>query len=171
MVVVVARSGTTDEAAEGAIPARLLGLYRAGEQRYGVPWNVLGGHQRRRDGLRAQPRGVVGGRGRVDAVHALDLGAPTGWTATTTARGTPMESRGRDPGRRPLPEGSGSDRDLHDAIFAYNHAGTYVQDVLAHARMAAQGNFTVLDGTPVTDTGRRAVGCERSGYPLAGPGR
>ena len=42
---------------------------------------------------------------------------------------------------------SGSDRDLHGAILAYNHSESYVQDVLARARTYARGNFTVLDGT------------------------
>ena len=158
--------GPPTAAARGAIPARLLPLYRAGEQRYGVPWNVLGGIN-----------AVETDFGRNLAVSSAGA---VGWMQFMPSTWAAYAVDGNDDGKRDpwnpedaIPaaarylKASGSDRDLHDAILAYNHSESYVQDVLAHARTYARGNFTVLDGTAVNDGPATSSGSGGFGYPLA----
>ena len=155
--------GPPTAAARGAIPARLLALYRAAEQRYGVPWNVLAGTNAVETdfgrNLAVSSAGAVGWMQFMPstwAAHGVD--------GNDDGKKDPWNPEDAIPAAARYLKASGSDRDLHDAILAYNHSESYVQKVLARARTYAQGNFTVLDGTPVTDT---AAGSGSLGYPLA----
>jgi murein DD-endopeptidase MepM/ murein hydrolase activator NlpD len=151
--------GPPTAAARHAMPAWLLPLYRAAEQRYGVPWNVLAAINAVETdfgrNLAVSPAGAVGWMQFLPSTWAVygvdgdDDGTKDPWNA---ADAIPAAAR--------YLKASGSDGDLHDAIFAYNHDEGYVQNVLAHARLYAQGNFTA-----VADT---ALGTNKAmGYPLA----
>jgi peptidoglycan LD-endopeptidase LytH len=156
--------GPPTKAAENAIPAPLLPLYRAAERRYGVPWNVL-----------AAVNAVETDFGRnLSTSSAGAIGWMQFMPATWARYATDADGDGTKDPNNPadaifaaarLLKASGSDRDLHGAIFAYNHADWYVQDVLAHARLYARGNFTVLDAAP--SSGVAESGSSALGYPLA----
>jgi peptidoglycan LD-endopeptidase LytH len=156
--------GAPTKAAENAIPAGLLAIYRAAEQRFGVPWNVLAAINR-----------IETDFGRnMSTSSAGAIGWMQFMPATWTANAVDADGDGKKDPYNPADaiftaakylKASGSDHDLHGAVFAYNHAEWYVQDVLAHARLYAQGNFTVLDGTPVSDAAAAESGA--LGYPLA----
>ena len=155
--------GPPTRAAENSIPARLLVIYRGAEQRYGVPWNVLAGINAVETDFGRNL--AVSSAGAVGWMQFM----PSTWAAyrvdgNDDGKKDPWNPEDAIPAAARLLKASGADHDLHGAILAYNHLETYVQDVLAHARLYAQGNFTVLDATPVTDT---AAGSGSLGYPLA----
>jgi hypothetical protein len=89
-------------AAAAAIPPQLMPIFRAAEQRYGVPWNVLAAINKVETGLRAQHWRLLGRRDRLDAVHARHL-------ATLRRRRRrrrpqrPLQPQGRDPRGGELP--------------------------------------------------------------------
>ena len=86
-----------------------------------------------RDRLRHQPERLHRRRARLDAVHALDLGDVRRRRQRRRAQG-PLQPGRRDLRRGPLPEGRRRPRtDLRTAIFAYNHADWYVDEVLLYA--------------------------------------
>ena len=118
------------QAATRALPAR--------RARRGDP----GRDQQDRDRLRPQPRPVLGGRLRLDAVHARHLGRLRRRRRRRRAP-RPGRPRRRDPrGRATTCTPPGRRGDWYRAIFAYNHADWYVQKVLAQAD-AYQGACTL----------------------------
>jgi hypothetical protein len=120
------------------IPAAYLGLYLAAGHLYGVDWAVLAGigsietnHGR----LRAA--GVQSGANSAGAMGPMQFLA-----ATFRAYGVDGNDDGRIdvydpadaiPAAARLLRANGAPQDYHRAIFAYNHAEWYVQDVLARA--------------------------------------
>ncbi len=121
-----------------------------------VPGAVAGagGDQRDRDRLRPQPLGLLRRRRRLDAVPALDL-----------------EAVGRRRQRRRVADpynpvdaiftaarylhAAGASKNLSQAIFAYNHAGWYVQSVLLRAQ--ADRRHPVAADRRAHRPGRRAT--------------
>ena len=139
-----------------------MAIYQAAEQRYGVPWNVL-----------AAINSVETDFGRNLAVSSAGA---VGWMqfmpATWARYGVDGNGDGSKDPRKPedaipaaarLPEGVGPSHDLHDAIFAYNHAESYVQDVLALARTLRPGQLRHLDGLRSHDGPPTAVGMPNGG--------
>ena len=75
--------------------AELLALWRQAGDAYGVPWELLAAINEVESNVRLQHGAELRGRGRLDAVHALDLGSLGRSTRTVTA--SPI------PGIRPTP--------------------------------------------------------------------
>ena len=91
------------------------------------------GDQQGRDRLRPQPRTVIDGRRRLDAVHARHLGRH-GLDANGDGRADPDDPADAIFSAAAYLRASGAPDDLRSAIFAYNHADWYVDQVLATAR-------------------------------------
>ena len=102
-----------------------------------------GGDQLRRDGLRRGRELLIGGRDGLDAIHARHL---AGYGESIDIRGHVMAHIAANPwnprdaifsAARYL-VANGAHRDLPQAIFAYNHATWYVQEVLSVAQQIDQ---------------------------------
>jgi hypothetical protein len=151
-------------------PLFLLPIYRAAEAVYGVPWQVL-----------AAINSIESDFGRNPGVSSAGA---RGWMQfmpqTWSAYGTDANRDGAADPYNPIDavfsaarylRAAGAEEDLRAAIYAYNHAGWYVQAVLARAdaieRSAAQGadELTALAGgrVPVASPARwQAAGSESS---------
>jgi hypothetical protein len=116
-----------------SIPPFLLPIYQACGTQYGVPWNVLASIN------------------RIETAFGTNLNVSTagaqGWMqfmpATWDAYGVDANNDGRKDPYNPVDaicaaanylEASGARDDLPGAIFAYNHADWYVDEVLLYAR-------------------------------------
>jgi Transglycosylase SLT domain len=120
------------------IPAAYLRLYLAAGRRYGVDWAVLAGigsietnHGR----LRAV--GVRSGANFAGAMGPMQFLGPTfrayGVDGNGDGRIDVYDPADAIPAAARLLRASGAPQDYHRAIYAYNHAEWYVQDVLARA--------------------------------------
>ena len=87
-----------------SIPPFLLPIYQACGTQYGIPWQVLAGHQPDRDRLRHQPQRLHRGRRRLDAVHPVHLEGVRRRRQRRRAR-RPVQPGRRDLRRGPLPQG------------------------------------------------------------------
>ena len=118
------------------IPPFLLPIYQACGTEYGIPWNVLASIN------------------RIETAFGTNLNVSTagaqGWMqfmpATWDAYGVDANNDGRKDPYNPVDaicaaanylEASGAPEDLPGAIFAYNHADWYVDEVLLYARQYA----------------------------------
>jgi hypothetical protein len=119
-----------------AIPPFLLSIYQAAGIQYGVPWEVL-----------AAINEIETDYGR--NVNVSTAGA-TGWMqfmpASWRTYGVDANEDGRKDPYNPVDaifaagrylKAAGAQEDLRKAIFAYNHAGWYVDSVLERARFIA----------------------------------
>jgi hypothetical protein len=140
--------------AKNAIPRNLMPLYRAAEKKYGVPWNVLAAINKIETGFGTN-------------LNVSSAGAQ-GWMqfmpATWAAYGVDANGDGRKDPADPADaifaaarylKASGAPGDLRRAIFAYNHAEWYVNDVLDWAHKFAGGAAL---GAPVP--GVSSASCE-----------
>ena len=146
------RRGAQLRPAAGALAARRRPLRRA----------VAGarGDQQGRVELRPQHGPELGGRDRLDAVHAVDVGALGRRRRRRRAR-EPVERRGRDRRAARYLAASGGATDISRAVFSYNHAQWYVDEVLqlaAALRQRRGGRDFNLDRLQVSlDQNRKAV--------------
>jgi murein DD-endopeptidase MepM/ murein hydrolase activator NlpD len=116
-----------------SIPPFLLPIYQACGTEYGIPWQVLASIN------------------RIETAFGTNLNVSTagalGWMqfmpATWEAYGVDANSDGRKDPYNPVDaicaaarylNASGGEEDLRTAIFAYNHADWYVDEVLLYAR-------------------------------------
>ncbi|MFC7731163.1 lytic transglycosylase domain-containing protein [Actinomadura keratinilytica] len=138
------------EASEEAnsIPRNYLRLYQQAGQKYGIPWNVLAGIGKvETDHGRSNLPGVKSGE------NSAGAGGPMQFLQSTwNAYGVDGNGDGRKdrydpedaiPGAANYLKASGAPEDMRKAIFAYNHADWYVDDVLEWADKYAKGNFEV----------------------------
>ena len=146
------------------VPAGVEALYRAAGDRYRVPWSVLAGvgmaetaHGRLTGTSSAGARGLMqfmpstwaamgvdgDGDGRADITNDADSVHSAAHYLTVSG----------------LTEGPGG---VRDALFAYNRADWYVNDVLTYAH--AYGGGTVLGD--LTDCGPGTSGAGATGNPL-----
>jgi hypothetical protein len=136
--------GPQSPLAADAIPANYLRLFHQAENRYQVPWNVLAGIGKvETDFGRLDAPGVSSGENFAGA------GGPMQFLSGTWAQyGVDGNGDGRKdrydpedavPGAANYLRASGAPQDMHAAIFAYNHAEWYVQEVMSWARRYAQG--------------------------------
>jgi hypothetical protein len=120
------------------IPGNYLGWIRAAAPRYGIDWTVIAGiYSIESDFGRLEVRGVRSGQ------NSAGAGGPGQFLAATWARyGVDGDGDGvKDrydpadaiPGTANLLRQNGAPGDYGRAIFAYNHAGWYVDDVLPRA--------------------------------------
>jgi hypothetical protein len=118
------------------IPPFLLSIYQAAGIQYGVPWEVL-----------AAINEIETDYGR--NVNVSSAGA-TGWMqfmpASWDQYGVDANEDGTKDPYNPVDaifaaarylKAAGAEEDLRKAVFAYNHAGWYVDDVLRRARLIA----------------------------------
>jgi cell wall-associated NlpC family hydrolase len=122
------------------IPAQYLGLFQAAGARYGVPWAVLAGIAKVEcdDGQDPDPSCTQEG-----AVNYAGAGGPMQFlSATWAAYGVDGNGDGEVDRWNPADaifsaanylRASGAPRQLQRAIFAYNHSGEYVAEVLRWA--------------------------------------
>ncbi|HEU4735483.1 MAG TPA: lytic transglycosylase domain-containing protein, partial [Solirubrobacterales bacterium] len=115
------------------IPPFLLPIYQACGTEYGIPWEVLASINKIESGF-----GTNMGPSSAGAIGWMQF-LPSSWEAF----GVDANGDGRKDPYNPvdaicsaahyLKLGGGSD-DLYNAIFSYNHADWYVQEVLGYAR-------------------------------------
>ncbi|MGH2925716.1 MAG: lytic murein transglycosylase, partial [Solirubrobacterales bacterium] len=146
------------------IPPFLLPIYQACGSQYGIPWQVLASIN------------------KIETAFGTNLNVSTagaiGWMqfipSTWQAYGVDANGDGRKDPYNPVDaicaaarylKAAGGDTDLRGAIFAYNHAGWYVDEVLLYARQYGNlpddlvGSLTGLtegDRFPVTGEVRYA---------------
>jgi murein DD-endopeptidase MepM/ murein hydrolase activator NlpD len=145
-------------AAAGAIPPDYLRLYQGAGQLYGLDWVML-----------AAIGSIESGHGvNVGPSSAGALGPMQFMPATWASYGIDGDGDGRKDALNPadaipsaarLLRANGAPADWPRAIFAYNHAGWYVQDVLAQAERY-RGACTAA--APVEGGGRLS-------WPVIGP--
>jgi soluble lytic murein transglycosylase-like protein len=151
------------------IPPFLLPLYQAAAAQYGVPWEVL-----------ASINEIESNFGRDAGVSSAGALGFMQFISSSWARwGTDSDGDHRRDPRNPVDAIFAAARYLHDAgagtdlpkaIFAYNHAGWYVEKVVARAR-----EFAGLDPTLVAALTERALREDHvlyraPGNPFAGAG-
>ncbi len=133
-------------------PYPLIQIYMAASQRYpGVPWNVLAGiNYVETDFGRNLSTSSAGAIGWMQFL-------PSSWTIY----GVDGNGDGTKDPYNPwdaifaaanLLKQSGAATNLRGAIFAYNHSTAYVDDVMSHAQMYAQGGATTGTAVPVANT-------------------
>ena len=115
------------------IPPFLLPIYQACGTEYGIPWEVLAAINKIESGFGTNLN--VSSAGAVGWMQFL----PSSWEMY----GVDANGDGRKDPYNPVDaicaaasylKAAGGNKDLYDAIFAYNHADWYVQEVLLYAR-------------------------------------
>ncbi|WP_408648642.1 C40 family peptidase [Streptomonospora mangrovi] len=184
---VVQQAGSSGYA-EDSIPENYLEIYRSVGEEKGVPWNVLAGiGQVESKHGRWEGPGITEGHNDWGAAGPMQFGALDGSAAGNSWGGEPVmdtedrpeEGYGQDgnddgvvsvydpadaiPAAADYLLAHGAEDDLRQAIFGYNHAWWYVEDVLDWAETYADGEFDTASSTEV------AVNCEvnADGVPIA----
>ena len=116
------------------IPPFLLPIYQAAGIQYGVRWEVLAAINEIETDYGRNLNVSTAGARRLDAVHALDVGA-YGVDANGDGRKDPYNPVDAIFAAARYLKAAGADQDLRKAIFAYNHADWYVDSVLLRARL------------------------------------
>ena len=124
--------------ARGGIPTNYLALYINAEERYDVPWEILAAVGRiETNHGRSELRGVRSGENFAGAGGPMQFLAPT-WTTYGVDGDRDgdcdrYDPRDAIPGAANYLRASGAPGDIRRALFSYNHAWWYVEDVLAQA--------------------------------------
>lgn len=144
--------------ANSAVPATYLGLYQDAGQLFGLDWAFLAaiGYIESGHGKNLGPSSA-GALGPMQFMPAT--WASYGLDGDGDGRRNVMDPADAIPGAARLLKANGAPGDWPRAIFAYNHAEWYVQDVLAQAERY-RGPCTQT--APVENGGRLA-------WPVAGP--
>ena len=147
--------------AANSIPASYLHWFQLVGLQYNVPWTVLAGIGKVEsdDGQTTLP-GVNSGANAFGAAGPMQIGiegaSGDAWaTVATVEDGNPPASV-YDPadaiaGAAKYLIAHGIQQNVPAAIFAYNHADWYVQEVLSWASTYASGGYTVSEVTPNGD--------------------
>lgn len=147
-------------AAQAQIPPEYLRLYRQAAQRYGLDWSILAGIGKVECDHGQDPDPACTHEG---AVNSAGAGGPMQFIASTWAR-YGVDADGDGPPDRWKPadaiygaanylRASGAPGDYRQAIFAYNHATWYVEEVEHWAAVyrgsaAAQASAEAGEGAP-----------------------
>jgi membrane-bound lytic murein transglycosylase B len=131
-------------AAVADIPAVYLRLYRSAGARYRVPWPVLAAIGKvESDHGRSRLPGVRSGSNWAGACGPMQLGCvPHSKAGNAWGRyghGRPHDAAAAIPAAARYLVDHGANRNLDQAIFAYNHSRSYVAQVKAIARRYARG--------------------------------
>lgn len=129
----------------GDIPADYLRLYRMAERAYGIPWTVLAaiGHIESHHG-RDQRVSHAGARGPMQFIPST--WATYGLDGDDDGRRDPTDPADAIPSAARYLRANGAPAHLREAIFAYNHLWSYVDDVITYAhRYAAVGPAETSD--------------------------
>jgi uncharacterized protein YkwD len=126
------------EEAVADIPADYLALYRKAAEEYGLDWAVLAGIGKiETDHGRLDAPGVTSGENFAGAGGPMQFLASTWASVGVDGNGDGAKDRydpeDAIPGAANYLKLSGAPQDYHAAIFAYNHAQWYVDEVLAQA--------------------------------------
>jgi peptidoglycan DL-endopeptidase CwlO len=148
--------GVSTEAAN-SIPADYLMWYRKVGLQYGLPWTVLAGIGKvESDDGRTTLPGVKSGSNAFGAAGPMQIGiggaAGNQWASVATNEDGKSPVSVYDPadaiaGAAKYLIEHGAQNDISAAIFAYNHASWYVQEVLSWASTYASGGYTVSAGS------------------------
>jgi peptidoglycan DL-endopeptidase CwlO len=148
----VAQPGVSTQAAN-SIPADYLMWYRKVGGQYGVPWTILAGIGKvESDHGRTTLPGVHSGSNAFGAAGPMQIGiggaASNQWAAVATNEDGKLPVSVYDPadaiaGAAKYLLAHNVQNDTTGAIFAYNHASWYVQEVLFWASTYATGGYTV----------------------------
>jgi hypothetical protein len=146
--------------AKTTIPPELMALYISAEQRYGVPWSVLAAINSIESGF-----GHNLGPSSAGALGPMQF-MPATWRrygvdGNGDGRKNIMDAEDAIPAAARYLKASGAPRDLHKAVFAYNHAQWYVDKVLALASTFAEGGNLLVGSacadSPTGDASAQAV--------------
>jgi hypothetical protein len=165
--------------AEDSIPANYLEIYREVGEEKGLPWNVLAGiGQVESKHGRWEGPGITEGHNDWGAAGPMQFGSLDGSAAGNSWGGEPVmdaddrpdEGYGQDgngdgvvsvydpadaiPAAADYLIAHGAKEDMRQAVFGYNHAWWYVDDVMGWAETYADGDF---DTSGSIET---AVNCE-----------
>jgi cell wall-associated NlpC family hydrolase len=137
------------ETAQTTIPAARMALYISAEHKYGVPWSLLAAIESIESGF-GQNMGPsdAGARGPMQFMPAT--WASYGVDANGDRRKDIMDPEDAIPAAARYLNANGAPQDLHQALFAYNHAPWYVQKVLSLASTFADGG-NLLVGSACAD--------------------
>jgi soluble lytic murein transglycosylase-like protein len=124
-------------AAAAAIPPQLMPIFQQAEQRYGVAWSVLAAINKvETDFGRNMGVSSAGAIGWMQFMPAT--WRRYGVDADGDGHKDPYNPKDAIPAAANYLRASGAPGDLRDALFAYNHAEWYVQQVLSLAHSYAQ---------------------------------
>jgi cell wall-associated NlpC family hydrolase len=148
----------TSTAAADSIPADYLKWFRTVGLQYNIPWTVLAGIGKVEsdDGQTTLP-GVHSGSNAFGAAGPMQIGiggaSGDSWAVVATAEDGIEPPSVYDPadaiaGAAKYLVQHGAQQNIPSAIFAYNHADWYVQEVLTWASTYATGGFTVSAVSP-----------------------
>ena len=150
------QSGT----AKGDIPRNYLELYKKAGEKFGIPWNILAGigKEETNHGRSTLP-GVHSGQNYAGAGGPMQFIAATFKSYAVDGNHDGKKDR-YDPADAIFTAGrylkaNGAPERTWNAIWHYNHASWYVDDVLTYAKHYASGDFTVGNDAP-------AAGCDNN---------
>ena len=123
--------------ATAAIPASYLALFEKAGAAYGIPWPVLAAI-----GFEESGFGADDGPSSAGALGPMQF-EPSTW-AEFGDGGNIMDPADAIPAAARMLAANGAPGNLSQAIFAYNHAGWYVAEVLAQAARYAAGGAQAI---------------------------
>jgi cell wall-associated NlpC family hydrolase len=123
--------------ATAAIPASYLALFEKAGAAYGIPWPVLAAI-----GFEESGFGTDDGPSSAGALGPMQF-EPSTWAAFGDG-GNIMDPADAIPAAARMLAANGAPGNLSQAIFAYNHAGWYVDEVLAQAARYAAGGAQAI---------------------------
>jgi cell wall-associated NlpC family hydrolase len=136
-----------------AIPADYLAWYKKVGQQYNVPWVILAGiGTEESDNGQSKLPGVASGQNGFGAAGPMQIGVGGASGNTWAMVATDEDGKGAPSVYDPADAIAGAAKFLvahgvqtnpSAAIFAYNHADWYVQDVLNYASNYSSGGFSV----------------------------
>jgi len=139
---------TQSNTAKGDIPRSYLELYKAAGKKYGLPWNVLAGIGKEETNHgRSQLPGVQSGANSAGAGGPMQFLQGTFDDYSVDGNHNGKKSR-YEPADAIFTAANklkdqGAPEHMWQAIYHYNLASWYVEDVLRYARHYASGDFTV----------------------------
>lgn len=144
------------DTAKGDIPRSYLELYKKAGEKFGIPWNVLAGigKEETNHGRSTLP-GVHSGENYAHAGGPMQF-IPGTWQAYAVDGNHDGKKDRYEPAdaiftaARYL-KANGAPEKTWNAIWHYNHAAWYVEDVLRYARHYASGDFTIQNDAPSAD--------------------
>nr|WGD66089.1 bifunctional lytic transglycosylase/C40 family peptidase [Bacillus subtilis] len=186
--------GEISEIGENEIPAKFIPIYKAAAKKYGVPWNLLAAHHRVETRFSTiknmvSPVGAVGhmqfmartwvgwgypGDRLGDANIPNEVLTNPKMIKKYGGYGVDANGDGKaDPfdiedavfsAANYLAHNGAADGNIREAVFAYNHADWYVEEVMGYAEKYVKGYVPVdgggggKTGVKVADVGRKWIG-------------
>lgn len=178
---------------ENEIPAAFIPVYKAAQEKYGVPWNLLAAHHRVETRFSTispmiSPVGATGhmqfmpctwvgwghpscsglGAGNIPASQVTDLATIKkyggyGVDGDGDGKADPNNLKDAIFGAANYLAASGAaEGRIRDAVFAYNHADWYVEEVMGYADSYVNGYVAIGGGTggntDVVNVGKKYIG-------------